>query len=64
MDNNIRYAFCIEMAQKAERNNMPGPTNAWYARAWHFLLKDSEYENEDRWLIFYMPFEQEEGHRV
>ncbi len=56
MDHTTRYAFCLEMAQKAEANEQHKAANQWYARAWHFLLKDTDYENmasmKDFWEVY------------
>ena len=53
MDDNIRYAFCIEMAGKAERAEQLEAMNNWYARAWEILLKDSDYANDAKWTTYW-----------
>ena len=53
MEDQTRYAFCIEMANLARQNGMSKSANKWYARAWTLILKDSEYEKSGAWNTFW-----------
>lgn len=53
MDDQIRYAFCIEMANLAKTNGRDKAVDIWYGRAWTILLKDTEYENSGAWRAFW-----------
>ena len=39
MDDQTRYAFCIEMATLAKAYDDLDTMNEWYGRAWHYLHK-------------------------
>ena len=42
MDDNVRYAFCIEMATLSKQFEDLDGMNEWYSRAWFYLHKASE----------------------
>ena len=41
MDDQTRYAFCIEMAALAKGYEDLDSMNEWYAKAWFYLQKES-----------------------
>lgn len=45
MNDQTKYAFCIEMAKLAERHNDLERMNHWYARGWYFLMKTEDPNN-------------------
>jgi hypothetical protein len=53
MDNQTRYAFCIEMGNLARANGRKESTNKWYSRAWHLLLEGTEYADKGEWRAFW-----------
>jgi hypothetical protein len=42
MDDQTRYAFCIEMATLAKHHDDLDGINEWYSRAWYYLQKSSD----------------------
>ena len=42
MDDQTRYAFCIEMAQLARQHEDIDGMNEWYGRAWYYLQKTGD----------------------
>ncbi len=42
MDDQTRYAFCVEMATLAKLREDLDAMNEWYGRAWYYLQKDSD----------------------
>jgi transcription initiation factor IIE alpha subunit len=42
MDDQTRYAFCVEMANIAKSRDDLDGMNEWYSRAWYYLQKNSD----------------------